>query len=86
MKTVYVVHYNYASVYNDGEDFEQVFDTYEKAKKAFDEYVKEAKENDYLLEEEGVVVEETEKFFSIYKPGEYNKDHLTIEIREKRDY
>ncbi len=64
----------------------KVFSNYESAKKYFDDTVKESKENDHLfvdLENEDLVVEESENSLCAYRYGYYCTDHINISIEEQ---
>lgn len=63
-----------------------VFSNYESAKKYFDDTVKESKKNDHLfvdLENEDLVVEESENSLCDYRYGYYCTDHINISIEEQ---
>ena len=66
--------------------FVKVFLNYKSAKKYFDDTVKESKENDHLfvdLENEDLVVEESENSLCAYRDGCYCTDHINISIEEQ---
>ena len=66
--------------------FVKVFLNYKSAKKYFDDTVKESKENDHLfvdLEDEDLVVEESENSLCAYRDGCYCTDHINISIEEQ---
>lgn len=66
--------------------FVKVFLNYKSAKKYFDDTVKESKKNDHLfvdLENEDLVVEESEKSLCAYRYGCYCTDHINISIEEQ---
>ena len=75
------------SVYQTENDiFVKVFLSYESAKKYFNDTVKESKENDHLfvdLEDEDLVVEESENSLCAYRYGCYCTDHISISIEEQ---
>lgn len=75
------------SVYQMESDvFVKVFSNYKSAKKYFDDTVKESKENDHLfvdLENEDLVVEESENSLCAYRDGCYCMDHINISIEEQ---
>lgn len=75
------------SVYQMENDvFVKVFSNYKSAKKYFDDTVKESKENDHLfvdLENEDLVVEESENSLCAYRYGCYCTDHINISIEEQ---
>lgn len=75
------------SVYQMESDvFVKVSSNYRSAKKYFDDTVKESKENDHLfvdLENEDLVVEESENSFCAYRDGCYCTDHINISIEEQ---
>ena len=60
----------------------KVFSTYEKAKACFDECVADEKANDHLMELDDVVVDEEERYFSVYQDGFWDEDHYEISINE----
>lgn len=66
--------------------FVKVFLNYKSAKKYFDDTVKERKKNDPLfvdLEDEDLVVEESENSLCAYRDGCYCTDHINISIEEQ---
>lgn len=66
--------------------FVKVFLNYKSAKKYFDDTVKERKKNDHLfvdLEDEDLVVEESENSLCAYRDGCYCTDHINISIEEQ---
>lgn len=66
--------------------FVKVFLNYKSAKKCFDDTVKERKKNDHLfvdLEDEDLVVEESENSLCAYRDGCYCTDHINISIEEQ---
>lgn len=66
--------------------FVKVFLNYKSAKKYFDDMVKERKKNDHLfvdLEDEDLVVEESENSLCAYRDGCYCTDHINISIEEQ---
>lgn len=66
--------------------FVKVFLNYKTAKKYFDDTVKERKKNDHLfvdLEDEDLVVEESENSLCAYRDGCYCTDHINISIEEQ---
>lgn len=66
--------------------FVKVFSNYKSAKKYFDDTVKESKKNDHLfvdLENEDLVVEESENSLCAYRYGCYCTDHINISIEEQ---
>lgn len=75
------------SVYQmDNGVFVKVFSNYKSAKKYFDDTVKESKKNDLLfvdLENEDLVVEESENSLCAYRDGCYCTDHINISIEEQ---
>ena len=75
------------SVYQmDNGVFVKVFSNYKSAKKYFDDAVKESKKNDLLfvdLENEDLVVEESENSLCAYRDGCYCTDHINISIEEQ---
>ena len=75
------------SVYQMENDvFVKVFSNYKSAKKYFDDTVKERKKNDHLfvdLENEDLVVEESENSLCAYRDGCYCTDHINISIEEQ---
>ena len=75
------------SVYQMESDvFVKVSLNYKSAKKYFDDTVKERKKNDHLfvdLENEDLVVEESENSFCAYRYGCYCTDHINIFIEEQ---
>ena len=60
----------------------KVFSTYEKAKAYFDECVADEKANDHLMELDDVIVDEEERYFSVYQDGFWDEDHYEISINE----
>ena len=60
----------------------KVFSTYEKAKAYFDECVADEKANDHLMELDDAVVNEEERYFSVYQDGFWDEDHYEISIDE----
>ena len=60
----------------------KVFSTYEKAKAYFDECVADEKANDHLMELDDAVVNEEERYFSVYQDGFWDEDHYEISINE----
>ena len=64
----------------------KVFSTYEKAKAYFDECVADEKANDHLMELDDAVVNEEERYFSVYQDGFWDEDHYEISIDEKVVY
>lgn len=66
--------------------FVKVFSNYKSAKKYFDDTVKESKKNYHLfvdLENEDLVVEESENSLCAYRDGCYCTDHINISIEEQ---
>lgn len=66
--------------------FVKVFLNYKSAKKYFDDTVKERKKNDHLfvdLEDEDLVVEESENSLCAYRDGCYCTDHINVSIEEQ---
>lgn len=76
------------SVYQMESDvFVKVSSNYKSAKKYFDDTVKESKENDHLfvdLENEDLVVEESENSFCAYRDGCYCTTTLTFPLKNKK--
>ena len=60
----------------------KVFSTYEKAKAYFDKCVADEKANDHLMELDDAVVDEEERYFSVYQDGFWDEDHYEISIDE----
>jgi len=52
----------------------------EEAKRIFKENVGYIKKNDRLTDEDGVVIEEGDKSFVMYRDGSYADDHISVEI------
>lgn len=52
----------------------------EEAKRIFKESVEYIKKNDRLTDEDGVVIEEGDKSFVMYRDGSYSEDHISVAI------